>query len=92
MAVEKLLKAISIDREKEQAPYLHKLDRLAEMSGIQLTEEQEERLIRITRFNLEARYPDEKRTFRKKCTEEFTRNELAVIEEVYKWLKSMLPR
>ena len=32
-----------------------------------------------------------KRTFRKKCTEDFTRKELAEIEEVYTWLKSMLP-
>lgn len=92
LAVEKLLKAIYVTRKREQAPYIHNLDRLAEMSDIQLTEEQQERLIRISRFNLEARYPDEKRTFRKRCTEEFTSKELAVIEEVYKWLKSMLPR
>lgn len=92
LAVEKLLKAIYVTRKREQSPYIHNLDRLAEMSDIQLTEEQQERLIRISRFNLEARYPDEKRTFRKRCTDEFTRKELAVIEEVYKWLKSMLPR
>lgn len=91
LAVEKLLKAIYVARKKEQAPYIHNLDRLAVMSDIQLTEEQQERLIRISRFNLEARYPDEKRTFRKICTKEFTSKELAVIEEVYKWLKSMLP-
>ena len=91
LAVEKLLKAIYVTRKKEQSPYLHNLDRLAEMSDIQFTEEQKERLVRITRFNLEARYPDEKRTFRKRCTEDFTRKELAVIEEVCKWLKSMLP-
>lgn len=91
LAVEKLLKAIYVARKKEQAPYIHNLYRLAEMSDIQLTEEQQERLIRISRFNLEARYPDEKRTFRKICTKEFTSKEVAVIEEVYKWLKSMLP-
>lgn len=92
LAIEKLLKAIYVTRKKEQAPYIHNLDRLAEMSDISLTEEQQERLIRISRFNLEARYPDEKRTFRKICTKEFTSKELAVIEEVSKWLKSMLPR
>jgi len=91
LAIEKLLKAIYVARKKEQAPFIHNLDRLAEMSGISLTEEQQERLIRISRFNLEARYPDEKRTFRKICTKEFTSKELAEIEEVYKWLKSMLP-
>jgi hypothetical protein len=39
---------------------------------------------------LEARYPDEKRSFRNKCTEEFAAGELANIEEVFKWLEPML--
>lgn len=47
-------------------------------------------LIRITAFNLESRYPDYKREFRKKCTQEFTEKELKKINEVFLWLKSML--
>lgn len=39
---------------------------------------------------LEARYPDEKKHFRKKCTEDFTKEMLNKIEEVFQWLKSML--
>lgn len=90
LAVEKLLKAVYVAKKGEQSPYIHNLERLAEISDIKLTGEMKENLIRITRFNLAARYPDEKRTFRKKCTEEFTKKELANIEEVYKWVKSML--
>lgn len=49
-----------------------------------------EDLIKITTFNLESRYPDEKRSFRKKCTDEFTRKELDQIEDVFRWLRSMV--
>ena len=86
----KTLKAIYITRKEVHAPYIHNLKRLAELSDVQLTEEREDELIRITAFNLESRYPDEKRDFRKKCTEAFTKNELTLIEEVFKWLKSIL--
>jgi HEPN domain-containing protein len=90
LAVEKLLKAIYVTNKREQAPYIHNLNRLAELVGITTTENQSDNLIRITAYNLESRYPDEKRSFRKKCTVEFTRNELALIGEVFRWLQSML--
>jgi hypothetical protein len=61
---------------------------LAKAARIQITDEQQSSLIRITTFNLEARYPDYKKEFRKKCTQEFTRIELEKIREVVKWLKS----
>lgn len=90
LAVEKLIKAVYALRKKEHAPYIHNLKRLAELAEIQLTAEQSNRLLEITTFNLEARYPDEKRTFRKKCTEDFTGSKLTEIGEVIIWLKSML--
>ncbi|MCD6384747.1 HEPN domain-containing protein [Candidatus Sumerlaeota bacterium] len=40
----------------------------------------------ITDFNLEARYPDEKFSFHKKCTREFTETYLKKIEEIKEWL------
>lgn len=89
LAVEKLLKAIYAERKKEQAPFIHHLKRLAEGAGISLTEEQADELLRISAFNLEARYPDEQRTFRKKCTREFTEAELQKIKDIYQWLKSI---
>lgn len=90
LAIEKILKAIYVVKKGEQSPYIHNLQRLAEMADIPLTELQEERLIKINTFNLKARYPDEKRVFRGKCTEAFTMKELKQIEEVFQWLKSML--
>lgn len=91
LAIEKLLKAVFVIKKGEQPPFIHNLFRLAEMTNIPLSETLKDKLIEITAFNLESRYPDERRSFRKKCTEEFTRKVLKEIEEVFKWLKSMLP-
>lgn len=91
LAVEKILKALYVVKRKEQAPYIHSLYRLAEMIEFPLTEFRKDQLIKFTAYNLESRYPDEKRSFRQKCDQEFTQKELAEINEVFKWLKSMLP-
>ena len=91
LALEKLLKALFVAKNKEQAPYIHNLLRLAESAKIPLTDRNKEHLLRITSFNLEARYPDEKRSFRNECTEEFTISELKNIKEVFVWLESAIP-
>lgn len=90
LAIEKLLKAIYVEKNGEHAPYIHNLLRLAEISGIKLNDAHKDLLIKITTFNVESRYPDEKRSFRKKCTRDFTINALNQIEDVYKWLKSKI--
>ena len=90
LAREKLLKAIYILKKGEHAPYIHNLQRLAELSDLDLPDSRKEDLIKITTFNLESRYPDEKRSFRKKCTDEFTGKELGQIEDVFRWLRSMV--
>ncbi|MBI5375402.1 MAG: hypothetical protein HZA77_08200 [Candidatus Schekmanbacteria bacterium] len=40
----------------------------------------------ITDFNLEARYPDERFLFKKKCTKKFTAKYIAEIEYLKQWL------
>jgi hypothetical protein len=49
-----------------------------------------EALITITAFNIEARYPDFKRSFRQKCTAKYTADQLATIKELFLWLQSSL--
>lgn len=71
-------------------PQIHNLVRLAQQVGLVLNAEQIELLNRITAFNLEARYPDEKRSFRLKCTEPFTSAQLKEIMEIIRWLKSTM--
>ena len=90
LTVEKVLKAIYVDRKKENAPFIHDLLRLAETSGIHLDQNQRNKFFEITAFNLESRYPDENRSFRKRCTKDYTKKWLIEIEEIHRWLKSML--
>jgi HEPN domain-containing protein len=90
LAVEKLLKAVCVLRKKEHAPPIHNLPRLARMAGIALSPERREQLVQITSFNIEARYPDLKRSFRNKCTREFAFEQINGIKDVMKWLRETM--
>ncbi|NOQ21269.1 MAG: HEPN domain-containing protein [Candidatus Aegiribacteria sp.] len=90
LAVEKILKAMLAQQSEEQVPRSHNLFRLAQEAGIETTDWLKHTLIRITTFNLESRYPDYKKIFRRKCTKQFTEQELERVEEIFKWLKSKL--
>jgi HEPN domain-containing protein len=91
LALEKLLKAIFAKDHDETPPFSHRLPYLAEKAGLELSSKQLELLEAVTDFNLEARYPDEKFTFQKKCTKEFTSEYLQQIEEMIVWLRKLLP-
>ena len=84
LTIEKILKAIYVDRLRDAPPFTHRLMHLAEKAAIELTDKQIELLETITDFNLEARYPDEKFSFKKKCTKSFTENYFKKIEEMRK--------
>ena len=90
LALEKVLKALYVDNIKEHAPPVHNLQRLAKLAKVNLDEDRKKDLLRITSFNIEARYPDIKRSFRKKCTKEFTQDQMENIREIFKWLKKMM--
>ncbi len=90
LAIEKILKALYVSKRDEHAPHIHNLVRLAELSAIPLTENHKDNLVKITAFNLESRYPDEKRSFRKKCTKDFTQGELSLIKETFQWLREIV--
>ena len=79
-----------VERQNETAPFSHNLVYLSEKSGLELHEDDLELLEEISDYNLEARYPDDKLSFFKKCTIEFTENKLKQIEEVRKWLLRQL--
>jgi HEPN domain-containing protein len=91
LAAEKLLKALYVTRREEHAPPIHNLFRLAAAAGLKPDKLKSDLLIRITAFNIEARYPDIKRAFRKRCTAEFAIREMQLIKEIFQWLKSLLP-
>lgn len=94
LVIEKLLKALYAKNNKS-APYAdrtHNLLLLAKKCNLELTDKQLEMLQTITEFNLNARYDDYKESFRKKCTDEYTSEQVKNIEEVRKWLKQLLAK
>ncbi len=90
LCIEKLLKALYVLENKKHAPPIHNLTRLAELAKIELSTELSDKMIEITSFNIEARYPDLKRTFRKICTKNFTEEKLNDIKRIYQWLKGKI--
>ncbi len=86
LAIEKILKALVVRATKEHAPYTHSLSLLIKKANIDTPEYILDQLAEYTGFNIEARYPDDKLEFYNKCTEDFTKNKLKEMEEVYKWL------
>ncbi|MBI4788589.1 MAG: HEPN domain-containing protein [Chloroflexi bacterium] len=88
--VEKLLKALIVQHTGAHAPYGHALHTLAEKANLAPTPDQSVFLRRITDYNIEARYPDWKLEFKKKCTREFCQNELKEIENFGQSLRTML--
>jgi HEPN domain-containing protein len=88
LAMEKELKGLHAIRQGQHAPPIHNLLRLAKAVGLEPNEAQTDLLIRITAFNIEARYPDPKRDFRRNCTVEYAAEQMAAVREVLAWLKS----
>lgn len=44
----------------------------------------------INEFNIQARYPDYKNDFYKKCTNDFVHREIERIKETAKWIRILL--
>ena len=91
LALEKMLKAVYVFKHEQHAPPVHNLLRLARVAELDIDEDTAEKLTIITAFNLEARYPDFKRSFRQICTPEYTAKQMVVIEGLMQWLRSQLP-
>lgn len=90
LTIEKIMKAIFVNRFDETPPLTHRLNYIAEKVGLELSAEIIETLEIITDFNLEARYPDEKFSFYRKCDKMFTQENLKQIEEIKKWLRAQI--
>ena len=91
LALEKILKAVFVDRNDTNAPpKVHNLVRLAELSRIELGENQKFYLDQITDFNIQIRYPDYKLEFYKRCNKEYTKEYFTKIKEFYAWFSSLL--
>jgi len=90
LSMEKLLKTLFVKTNQEHAPITHNLLLLAKEAGLELNDSQFEQFAEINTFNIEARYPDEKFKFYKKCTFEFTEKYIKILEERLNWLRKKL--
>ncbi len=91
LALEKILKAIFVERNDDMVPpKIHNLVRLSELSKIELNDEQKFVLDQINDFNLQARYPDYKLEFYKRCNADYARTNLDKIKEFHAWFNSQL--
>lgn len=84
--LEKILKAFVVKKTKEHSPYIHNLSKLAEIAKIDLKESELDFLARVNKFNIRARYPDDKMRFYKICTKKYTEENLSNIKNLYKKL------
>lgn len=87
LSIEKLLKGLIVQKISQPAPYEHNLVRLAEVTGIEYSEEQLDLLADITTFNIKARYDDYKNQFYKIATKEYAEKYLLQAERLITWLK-----
>ncbi len=90
LAVEKILKALIIKINEEYPPKTHNLMMLLKSLNIEIDDISLNRMIEINTFNIEARYPDEKLEFYKRCTEEFAKIKMIEIGGIIRWLKEKL--
>ncbi len=86
LALEKILKAFVVKATEQHAPFTHSLILLAKNTKIDLPDSMLDRLAEYMEFHLESRYPDEKKDFYEKCTEEYSREKIDEIEDTYNWL------
>lgn len=71
LALEKYLKGFIVAANKIHPPYIHDLNRLAEIAKLNVPEMVKKELEEITKFNVQARYDDIKLAFYKKATKKF---------------------
>lgn len=92
LTIEKLLKALyaKVNKNNPYPPKIHNLVILAKRCNIELDDKKTTILMTCNSFNISARYEDYKNEFYKRCTEEYTSEQIKNIEEVRTWLKQML--
>lgn len=89
-AVEKALKGIFVLRKPEEdLPYIHKLMRLANLSGIseEMSEGQLSLLDLLSPLNIEARYPLHKSKLMASLTVERCEKMIQETEALYQWIR-----
>ena len=90
LSLEKILKALITKKTKDHPPYTHNLSYLAGKLEVKFSKEQLQLLSEMNEFNMEARYPDEKKSFYEKANGNFTKKYIKESKILREWLKKQL--
>ncbi len=90
LIIEKALKAHYVKDVNKTPPKIHDLVILGSKTSLTLNEQQLELCSRLNDFQIEARYPDYKRSLQKIVTKEFAEENCRNVKELFEWLKSHL--
>lgn len=90
LAIEKILKGIIVKKKHEHAPFSHSLTILSREAELDIDGERLERLAEFMEFYIEGRYPRDMDSVFRKCSEDYTRDKLGEIKEMYQWLMRKL--
>lgn len=86
LVIEKLLKGLASINNNKPIPKIHDLNKLAKFANINLDEKKQNLFDILTSFNIEARYPDYKKEFYKKCNQDFAEKYINEIKGIRSWL------
>ena len=92
LVLEKLFKALAIKNGITAIPKIHDLNKLSKAANLEIDDKLCDTLDVITSFNIEARYPDYKREFYKKCTIEFSAIHKEKINAIRIWLLEQIEK
>jgi HEPN domain-containing protein len=91
LALEKILKALWVkNNESNIPPRIHNLVTLAQRARLDVSADEAVFLGEVTTFNIEARYPEQKFTFYKLATREFTEKKLHQIKDTYECIRQRI--
>lgn len=91
-SVEKLLKAVFVAKNKTVPPYIHKLDKLIELTGLtsHVSEDQYDLVDELMPLNIQARYPAYKDAIYNLINNKRAKKILSRTKELILWLKNRI--
>jgi len=92
LIIEKLLKGLAAKNGITSVIKIHDLNKLAKTANLEIDDSMKDFFDILTSFNIEARYPDYKKEFYKKCTDEFSSDHITKIKELRTWLLEQLKK
>lgn len=91
-AIEKTLKAYWCGTREDDSPYTHNHMRLAEGCGLyeKMSDDQKDLLDKVTNYNIEARYPEDKDDLYRRLSQQACRQIIDETKQLIQWIQEEL--